>query len=51
MAMPAPYSIFTSKMLFLKPNQQCQSIEGSLKVQLAIILLSFTKHEILLSYV
>jgi len=31
MAKPAPHhSIFTGQMLFLTPNQQCQSTEGKL---------------------
>jgi len=36
--MPAPdHSIFTARMLFLRPNQQCQSTEGTLFVQLTLL--------------
>ena len=38
-APPAPHhSIFTGRMLFLTPNQQCQSTEGSI----IVILYSYT---------
>ena len=36
--MPAPHhSIFTDRMLFLPPNQQCQSAEGTCSLHLSLI--------------